>query len=89
LLGIIQYKDLFSGANSTCLLILNQLFNQPLETLCLAALRQLVYVIIDTIDTNSKLKVLAINYRYVVSSKKVSENVARAKIAQITKQDQY
>jgi len=85
LLGIIQYKDLFSGANSTCLLILNQ----PLETLCLAALRQLVYVIIDTIDTNSKLKVLAINYRYVVSSKKVSENVARAIFAQIIKQDQY
>jgi hypothetical protein len=80
---------MLSGENITCLLILNQPFNQLLETLCIAALCQLVYVIIDTIDTNSKLKVLAINYRYVVSSKKVSENVARAKIAQITKQDQY
>jgi lipoate-protein ligase A len=37
-------------------------------------LRQLVYVIIDTILPNPKLKVLAINYSLVVKGRKVSGN---------------
>jgi hypothetical protein len=37
-----------------------------IKTLFLAALGQLVYVIIDTIATNYQLKVLATNYLFVV-----------------------
>ena len=40
---------------------------------CLAALCQLVYVIIDTIATNYQLKVLATNYLFVVEGKKYLE----------------
>jgi hypothetical protein len=56
------------------------IFSQLLEASRIAALCQLVYVSIDTIDTNYKLKVLAINCKYVVTSKKVPKNA---------KQDQY
>jgi hypothetical protein len=43
------------------------------ETSFLAALGQLVYVIIDTIATNYQLKVLATNYLFVVQGRKYLE----------------
>jgi len=44
-----------------------------IKTSFIAALGQLVYVIIDTIATNYQLKVLATNYLFVVEGKKYLE----------------